>query len=151
MYTAQGFEYDWSGVIIGPDLVVRNGKLVTRRSESRDPELMKKKAVSDDLPDHLIRNTLQGAADARHARHDDLRDRRRDAKVPQRPHPTAAAVGDELRHEDGTGNRHCVALHHRATRALPCLMGLHDAPDDEINPQSFAQSSVCEAGNEICD
>jgi len=27
VYTAQGFEYDWSGVILGPDLVWRDGRL----------------------------------------------------------------------------------------------------------------------------
>ena len=27
IYTAQGFEYDWNGVIIGPDLVIRDGML----------------------------------------------------------------------------------------------------------------------------
>ncbi len=59
VYTAQGFEYDWSGVIIGPDLVIRDGKVMTRRAESRDPELMKKKAVSDELADQLIRNTYK--------------------------------------------------------------------------------------------
>ncbi|WP_255545553.1 DUF2075 domain-containing protein [Micromonospora tarensis] len=37
VYTAQGFEYDWSGVIIGPDLVARDGQLVTRREESKTP------------------------------------------------------------------------------------------------------------------
>jgi DUF2075 family protein len=31
VYTAQGFEYDWSGVIIGPDLVARHGRTVTVR------------------------------------------------------------------------------------------------------------------------
>jgi uncharacterized protein len=27
VYTAQGFDYDWSGVILGPDLVARDGRL----------------------------------------------------------------------------------------------------------------------------
>jgi uncharacterized protein len=58
VYTAQGFEYDWNGVIIGPDLVARDGKLVTRRWESRDPDL-RKKAVSDFEADRLIRNTYK--------------------------------------------------------------------------------------------
>ncbi|MEU7748217.1 DNA/RNA helicase domain-containing protein [Nonomuraea sp. NPDC049158] len=31
IYTAQGYECDWNGVIFGPDLVYRDGKLVTVR------------------------------------------------------------------------------------------------------------------------
>lgn len=34
VYTAQGFEYDWSDVIIGPDLVWRTGRWVVNRSVS---------------------------------------------------------------------------------------------------------------------
>lgn len=37
VYTAQGFEYDWSGVIFGPDLVWRVDRLVSDVRESRDP------------------------------------------------------------------------------------------------------------------
>ncbi|MFC7548945.1 DNA/RNA helicase domain-containing protein [Plantactinospora sp. GCM10030261] len=59
VYTAQGFEYDWSGVIIGPDLVARDGRLVTRRAESKDPAFRSRKAVSDDEADRLIRNTYK--------------------------------------------------------------------------------------------
>ncbi|WP_431892574.1 DNA/RNA helicase domain-containing protein [Micromonospora haikouensis] len=59
VYTAQGFEYDWSGVIIGPDLVARDGRLVTRREESRDPAFRSRKAVSDEEADRLIRNTYK--------------------------------------------------------------------------------------------
>ncbi|WP_329428941.1 DUF2075 domain-containing protein [Streptosporangium sp. NBC_01495] len=58
VYTAQGFEYDWNGVIIGPDLVYRDGRLVTVRAASRDPEL-KKRDVSDEQADRLIRNTYK--------------------------------------------------------------------------------------------
>lgn len=57
VYTAQGFEYDWSGVIVGPDLVARNGRLVSRREESRDPAYTR--SVSDDEVDRLIRNTYK--------------------------------------------------------------------------------------------
>jgi len=46
VYTAQGFEYDWSGVIIGPDLVVRHGRAITVRQANKDPEF-KKRSVSD--------------------------------------------------------------------------------------------------------
>ncbi|MEU8189847.1 DUF2075 domain-containing protein [Micromonospora carbonacea] len=59
VYTAQGFEYDWSGVIIGPDLVARDGRLVTRREESRDPAFRSRKTVSDEEADRLIRNTYK--------------------------------------------------------------------------------------------
>ena len=56
VYTAQGFEYDWSGVIFGPDLVRRGGSWEPRRSESKDPEVKR----ADDL--HfaaLIKNTYK--------------------------------------------------------------------------------------------
>ncbi|GAA2515423.1 DNA/RNA helicase domain-containing protein [Pilimelia columellifera] len=59
VYTAQGFEYDWSGVIIGPDLVARDGQLVTRREHSKDPALRSRKTLSDDDADQLIRNTYK--------------------------------------------------------------------------------------------
>ncbi|MET8730590.1 DUF2075 domain-containing protein [Streptomyces parvus] len=37
VYTAQTFEYDWNGVIIGPDLLFRGGKFTVDRSASCDP------------------------------------------------------------------------------------------------------------------
>lgn len=55
VYTAQGFEYDWNGVIIGPDLVVRNGRLVPVRAENRDPDF-KKEVFGDAEFDHHVRN-----------------------------------------------------------------------------------------------
>jgi uncharacterized protein len=58
VFTAQGFEYDWNGVIFGPDLVYRDGRLVTVRSASKDPALMKKD-VTDAQADRLIRNTYK--------------------------------------------------------------------------------------------
>ena len=57
VYTAQGFEYDWSGVIIGPDLVWRGDRWVTDRTASKDPVF--KKATSDADVDRLIRNTYK--------------------------------------------------------------------------------------------
>ncbi|MFE7077032.1 DNA/RNA helicase domain-containing protein [Streptomyces sp. NPDC057620] len=57
VYTAQGFEYDWSGVIMGPDLVWRDDKWVTDRTASKDPVFTK--ATSDDAIDTLIRNTYK--------------------------------------------------------------------------------------------
>jgi DUF2075 family protein len=59
VYTAQGFEYEWSGVIIGADLVARDGALVTRRSESKDPAFKSRKLVGDEETDRLIRNTYK--------------------------------------------------------------------------------------------
>jgi hypothetical protein len=37
VYTAQGFEYDWNGVILGPDFVWRGDHWVAMRAENRDP------------------------------------------------------------------------------------------------------------------
>jgi hypothetical protein len=45
VYTAQGFEYDWSGVIFGPDLVRRGGQWKPNRAVSKDTDLRK----ADDL------------------------------------------------------------------------------------------------------
>jgi DUF2075 family protein len=59
IYTAQGFEYEWSGVIIGPDLVARNGRLITNRDEFKDPNFRSRKTVSDSEADRLIRNTYK--------------------------------------------------------------------------------------------
>ncbi|WP_225994163.1 DUF2075 domain-containing protein [Actinomadura rudentiformis] len=58
VYTAQGFEYDWNGVILGPDLIYRDGSLITVRSASKDPAL-KPKTVTDTQADRLIRNTYK--------------------------------------------------------------------------------------------
>ncbi|MFF4399066.1 DNA/RNA helicase domain-containing protein [Streptomyces sp. NPDC001480] len=57
VYTAQGFEYDWSGVIIGPDLVWRGDRWITDRTQSKDPVF--KKSTSDADVDRLIRNTYK--------------------------------------------------------------------------------------------
>ncbi|MEU0804442.1 DUF2075 domain-containing protein [Streptomyces sp. NPDC005970] len=57
VYTAQGFEYDWSGVIIGPDLVWRDDRWVVDRSASKDPVF--KKPTADDDVDRLILNTYK--------------------------------------------------------------------------------------------
>ena len=55
VYTAQGFEYDWSGVILGPDLVARHGRVVTVREANKDPDF-KKRSVTDLQYDRHIRN-----------------------------------------------------------------------------------------------
>ncbi|MFZ0041698.1 MAG: DUF2075 domain-containing protein, partial [Solirubrobacteraceae bacterium] len=55
VYTAQGFEYDWSGVIIGPDLIARHGRTVTVRDANKDPEF-RKRSVTDLQYERNIRN-----------------------------------------------------------------------------------------------
>lgn len=60
--TAQGFEYDWSGVIIRPGLIWRENGWVVDRAASKDPALRKgngKTAASDFDVDRLIRNTYK--------------------------------------------------------------------------------------------
>jgi DUF2075 family protein len=59
IYTAQGFEYDWSGVILGPDLVWREGRFVTIRDANKDPAFSNRKATDHVAFDRLIRNTYK--------------------------------------------------------------------------------------------
>jgi hypothetical protein len=56
IYTAQGFEYDYSGVIFGPDLVWRRDRWVARREHSRDNQVRRADA---DAFDRAIRNTYK--------------------------------------------------------------------------------------------
>ncbi|MGW4827078.1 DNA/RNA helicase domain-containing protein [Amycolatopsis japonica] len=56
IYTAQGFEYDWSGVIFGKDLVRRDGMWCAVRANSKDSEVKK----ADELHfSALIKNTYK--------------------------------------------------------------------------------------------
>ncbi|GAA0931982.1 DUF2075 domain-containing protein [Kribbella koreensis] len=59
VYTAQGFEYDWSGVILGPDLVWRNGRFTTIRDANKDPAFRNRKTTDDPTFDRLVRNTYK--------------------------------------------------------------------------------------------
>ncbi|TCM39643.1 DUF2075 domain-containing protein [Kribbella sp. VKM Ac-2568] len=59
VYTAQGFEYDWSGVIIGPDLVWRHGRFTTVRNANKDPAFKNRKTIDDHTFDRLVRNTYK--------------------------------------------------------------------------------------------
>src|SRR5690606_18197930 len=59
VYTAQGFEYDWSGVILGPDLTVRDGRLVTVRDANKDRAFRSRKSVSDGEFDLLVRHVYK--------------------------------------------------------------------------------------------
>ncbi|WP_405498346.1 DNA/RNA helicase domain-containing protein [Nocardia sp. NBC_00511] len=56
IYTAQGFEYDWAGVIFGPDFVRRGDRWVALRRESEDPAVRK---ASDEEFEALVRNTYK--------------------------------------------------------------------------------------------
>lgn len=50
IYTAQGFEFDYCGVILGPDLVWREGSgWVASREGSRDPSIARRKLAQSDL------------------------------------------------------------------------------------------------------
>ncbi len=59
VYTAQGFEYDWNGVIIGDDLVWRDGRFVAVRQANRDPNFRSRSTVSDRRFDRLVRNVYK--------------------------------------------------------------------------------------------
>lgn len=57
VYTAQGFEYDWNGVILGRDFVWRDGAWVTDASQSED-RVVARGTRPEDF-DALIRNTYK--------------------------------------------------------------------------------------------
>lgn len=65
VYTAQGFEYSWNGVILGPDLVWRStanegtGGWVSRREYNKDPDFKSTKTVSNEAFDSLVRNVYK--------------------------------------------------------------------------------------------
>ena len=68
IHTCQGLELDYVGVIIGPDLIVRNGKVVTDASKraSTDQSLKGLKAILKNNPDKamliadsIIKNTYR--------------------------------------------------------------------------------------------
>ncbi|WBQ04480.1 DUF2075 domain-containing protein [Kribbella sp. CA-293567] len=59
IYTAQGFEYDWSGVILGPDLIWRDGRFTTNWDANRDPAFRSRKSIDDATFDRLVRNTYK--------------------------------------------------------------------------------------------
>jgi DUF2075 family protein len=59
VYTAQGFEYEWNGVVLGPDLVWRKDRWVAVRSANRDPDFRNTKRVSDQDFDVLVRNVYK--------------------------------------------------------------------------------------------
>lgn len=56
IYTAQGFEYDYSGVILGPDLVWRTDRWVSRPEYSRDNQVRRADHAAFDS---AVRNTYK--------------------------------------------------------------------------------------------
>lgn len=59
VYTAQGFEYDYAGVIIGPDLVWRDDRWVSVRRANKDPDFRNTGQVTEQDFDRLIRNVYK--------------------------------------------------------------------------------------------
>ena len=59
VYTAQGFEYEWNGVVLGPDLVWRNDRWVAVRSANGDSDFRNTKRVSDADFDALVRDVYK--------------------------------------------------------------------------------------------
>ncbi len=55
IYTVQGFEYDYVGVILGPDFVLRNGRIEVEHSQNADKPLLSK-WIDPALRDQAIRN-----------------------------------------------------------------------------------------------
>jgi len=56
VYTVQGFEYDWNGVILGPDLVWRDHRWIASREGSKDPAM---RGVEVSQFEKLIKNTYK--------------------------------------------------------------------------------------------
>lgn len=59
VYTAQGFEYDYAGVIIGPDLLWRDGRWISDRSANKDPDFRNRDRVPDADFDRLVRHVYK--------------------------------------------------------------------------------------------
>jgi hypothetical protein len=59
VYTAQGFEYDWNGVVLGPDLIRREGHWVTDRAANKDPDFRNRNTVPDEEFDRLVRHVYK--------------------------------------------------------------------------------------------
>lgn len=57
-HVAQGHQFDWSGVILGPDLVCRDGRWVTDREANVDPGI-RQRSVPESDADRLIRNAYR--------------------------------------------------------------------------------------------
>jgi hypothetical protein len=57
IYTAQGFEFSWGGVIIGPDLVRRGDTWVVNLAASHDPAV--RRAADEAVAKRLVLNTYR--------------------------------------------------------------------------------------------
>jgi len=64
VYTAQGFEYAWNGVIIGPDLAWRGNGWVTVRSANKNPDFRNRTKVDDLEFGSLVRNVYKACSPA---------------------------------------------------------------------------------------
>ncbi|MFI6403997.1 DNA/RNA helicase domain-containing protein [Streptomyces sp. NPDC050548] len=58
IHGAAGFEFDWCGVLLGPDFVFRDGRWITVRSGNQST-LLRTKALPDAEADRLIRNAYR--------------------------------------------------------------------------------------------
>jgi hypothetical protein len=54
-YTAQTFEFDWVGVILGPDLIWRQGRFHVDRAATHDPEL-RPRTIEDSVVTRCVLN-----------------------------------------------------------------------------------------------
>ena len=61
IHTSQGLEFDYCGVIIGKDLIYRDGKVITDRTKraKTDQSLKGPKGKDEVLVDRIIRNTYK--------------------------------------------------------------------------------------------
>ncbi len=59
VYTAQGFEFDWNGVLLGPDLVWREDRWVMVRAANKDPDFRNRDKVSEQEFARLVRNVYK--------------------------------------------------------------------------------------------
>jgi len=61
VFTCHGLEFDWVGVVIGPDLVWRTDRWVARRGEHKDRMTVQgvEKAKKDAKFDELVRNAYR--------------------------------------------------------------------------------------------
>jgi len=61
-YTVQGFDLNYVGVIIGPSVKYRNGRIVFDKSESKNKKAKQRRTLKDgskeDLSDYLLKNEL---------------------------------------------------------------------------------------------
>ena len=85
VYTAQGFEYDWNGVILGPDLVWRTDRWVSRREFNKDPDFRSPEERQRCRVRPAGAQRLQGPADPRDGRDTPVQRRSRDAGADEVP------------------------------------------------------------------